>query len=86
MAASLPIWIHDEVTTQLELGNSWLQEKNRAKANFARPSTSVDKKWAGIYHDNGSCIDVVGPIFLDRIRAEVLVLKVRYYCYTTALL
>ena len=77
MAVSLTAWLHEEVKTQLELGNSWLQEKNKSKANLDRPSIAVDRKWTGIYHDNGSCIDIVGPIGLDQ--TQVLVLKVRYY-------
>jgi hypothetical protein len=77
MAARLLAWLHEEVKTQLDLGNCWLQDKNEHKARLARPSVRVDKKWDGLYRDNGSCIDIIGPIAPDH-QNLLLVLKVRY--------
>lgn len=78
MALSLSAWLHDEVETQLRLGHSWLEEKNKSKAKHDKPSAIVDKKWEGIYHDNGSCIEIVGP--LSTGQAQLLVLKVGQHC------
>ena len=78
MALSLSAWLHDEVETQLKLGHSWLEEKNKSKAKHDTPSAIVDKKWEGIYHDNGSCIEIVGP--LSTGQAQLLVLKVGQHC------
>ncbi|KAF9698836.1 hypothetical protein EKO04_003158 [Ascochyta lentis] len=72
MAVSPTAWLHEEVKTQLELGNAWLADKNRANAALARPSTIVDTRWEGIYHDNGSCIDIVGPISAHHVHLLVL--------------
>ena len=77
MALSLSVWLHDEVKTQLDLGHSWLGDKNRLKATLDKPSAYVDRKWEGLYHDNGSCIDIVGP--LSSGQAQVLVLQASQY-------
>ena len=72
MAVSPTAWLHDQVKTQLDLGHSWLQHKNRQKAHFDRPSTAIDRKWEGIYHDNGSCIDIIGPCSCEPVQVFVL--------------
>ncbi|KAF3034641.1 hypothetical protein E8E11_003283 [Didymella keratinophila] len=73
MALTLQPWLHQDVKDQLDLGHSWFDEKLKAKAKSAKPSTSIDKKWEGLYHDNGSCIDIVVPFCSEQ--AHVLVLK-----------
>lgn len=79
MSAGLAPWLHDQVQTHLALGHSWLEEKLKAKAlalaSSGKQSASFNRKWQGIYHDNGSCIDIVGP--LSPLDARVLVLQVR---------
>lgn len=72
MALRLSAWLHNEFKTQLELGNNWLEDQNRRKAECARPSAIVDKQWQGLYHDNGSCLDIVGPISAHQVRVLVL--------------
>ncbi|KAF1366120.1 hypothetical protein EJ07DRAFT_170891 [Lizonia empirigonia] len=76
MAHGLTAWLHHDIKFQLELGARWLEDKNTAKARLDTPSaTAVDSKWIGIYHDNGSCLEIVRPLALDD--ARVLVLGVR---------
>lgn len=75
MSACLTPWLHDHVQTHLALGHSWLEEKFRAKALSGRQSATVDRRWQGIYHDNGSRIDIIGP--LSPFHGKVLVLQVR---------
>lgn len=74
MAPTLKPWLHQEVKDQLDLGHSWLEEKNKAKLKSAEPWANVDKKWEGLYHDNGSCVDIIVPFGSEQ--AHVLVLKV----------
>jgi hypothetical protein len=84
MALSLRVWLHDEVKTQLALAHSWFEDKNKLKAELDRPAARVDRKWEGLYHDNGSCIDIVGP--LSSGPAQVLVLQASQYYQFPALL
>jgi hypothetical protein len=84
MALTLRPWLHQDVKDQLQLGHSWLAEKTNAKAKLTKPSASVDKKWEGLYHDNGSCLDVIVPFCPEQ--AHVFVLKVRCRCRVLALL
>lgn len=74
MAPTLQPWLHQEVKDQLDLGHSWFAEKLKAKATLAKPSTAIDQNWEGLYHDNGSCIDIIVPFCSEQ--AHVLVLKV----------
>ena len=79
MSADLALapWLYDQVQTHLALGQSWREEKLKAKAltRSGTQSATVDRKWQGIYHDNGSCIDIIGP--LSPLDGRVLVLQVR---------
>jgi len=81
-ADSLKHWLHGAVKTQLDLGHSWLEEQHqlKAEAHRARPSTAIDTKWDGIYHNNGSCIDIIGPLPSAHAPEQVLVLQVRGCC------
>ena len=77
---ALTPWLHDKVQTHLALGHSWLEEKLKAKAlsRSGTQSATVDRKWQGIYYDNGSCIDIIGPLGpLSPLDGRVLVLQVR---------
>lgn len=76
-------WLHRDVRDQLDLGHSWLEAKNKAKAASSRPSLDTERKWAGLYHDNGSCIDIIVP-FVSSGHARVLVLKVSVCCCVLA--
>lgn len=78
MALILQPWLHQDVKDQLHLGHSWFAEKLKAKANSAKSSTAIDKKWDGLYHDNGSSIDIIVPFCSEQ--AHVLVLKVSLAC------
>ncbi|KAF3004267.1 hypothetical protein E8E13_008215 [Curvularia kusanoi] len=73
MSANLTPWLHDTIQTQLSLGQNWQEERLRAKASSSKPSATVDRKWEGIYHDNGSCIDIIGP--LSPLEAKVFVIQ-----------
>lgn len=81
MSADLALapWLYDQVQTHLALGHSWLEEKLKAKAlsRSGTQSATVDRKWQGIYHDNGSCIDIIGPLSPLDGSGRVLVLQVR---------
>ncbi|KAH9868371.1 hypothetical protein J1614_007443 [Plenodomus biglobosus] len=57
MAIHLDGWLSDKFEGQLLLGNDWLQEKNRAKA--AATKSEYTRDWRGLYHDNGSCLDII---------------------------
>lgn len=81
-ADNLEHWLHGAVKTQLDLAHSWLEEQHKLKAEAHRPRASapVDTKWDGIYHDNGSCIDIIGPLPSAHAQEQVLVLQVRCCC------
>ncbi|KAJ4308610.1 hypothetical protein N0V94_009283 [Neodidymelliopsis sp. IMI 364377] len=67
MAPRLSSWLHEEFATQLGLGNCWLDDKNRLKAKAVQPSPTLDRKWDRLYHDNGSCLEIFGPLTADHI-------------------
>ncbi|KAJ4366627.1 hypothetical protein N0V95_000128 [Ascochyta clinopodiicola] len=85
MAVSPTAWLHEEVKTQLELGDSWLADKNKANAALDGPSITADSRWKGIYHDNGSCIEIFGPISAQLLHLLVLKLLHRSEDIATAL-
>lgn len=64
MAVRLTAWLHEEVATQLVLGNHWLQEKNSQKELGIK--TDSERVWRGLYHDNGSCLEITNDIHPDR--------------------
>ncbi|KAF1841815.1 uncharacterized protein K460DRAFT_345032 [Cucurbitaria berberidis CBS 394.84] len=57
-------WLEGTVQEQLLLGNSWLRDKNSRKE--AGVKTQFDKTWDTLYHDNGSCLDIINSIHPER--------------------
>ena len=64
MAIRLTAWLEETFATQLLLGNHWLQEKNKQKERGAKSNTA--RAWRGLYHDNGSCLDITNDIHPER--------------------
>ncbi|KAH7078893.1 hypothetical protein BKA63DRAFT_507349 [Paraphoma chrysanthemicola] len=64
MAVSLTAWLEETFATQLLLGNHWLQSKNERKHTGARPEP--ERAWTGLYHDNGSCLDITNDLHPER--------------------
>lgn len=64
MAIRLTGWLEDTFTTELLLGNSWLQQKHAAKEQGLPPDP--DSRWAGLYRDNGSSLDILNHIHPER--------------------
>ncbi|KAH7078195.1 hypothetical protein FB567DRAFT_533373 [Paraphoma chrysanthemicola] len=64
MAVSLTAWLEETFATQLLLGNHWLQSKNEQKHTGAR--SEPERAWTGLYHDNGSCLDITNDLHPER--------------------
>jgi hypothetical protein len=64
MAVPLTAWLREELATQLLLGNHWLQEKNNLKESGVK--VDPERVWAGLYHDNGSCLEITNDIHPER--------------------
>jgi hypothetical protein len=60
MALRLNGWLEDTFESQLLLGNQWLRDKHEQKQSGVK--RELDRSWAGIYHDNGSCLDIINEI------------------------
>jgi hypothetical protein len=57
MDVRLHAWLEDTFQSQLLLGNHWLHEKHKKKKPGVKAERDRDGK--GIYHDNGSCLDII---------------------------
>jgi hypothetical protein len=64
MAVRLTSWLEEELATQLLLGNHWLQEKNKLKESDVK--ADPERVWRGLYHDNGSCLEITNDIPPER--------------------
>ncbi|KAJ4373962.1 hypothetical protein N0V83_002701 [Neocucurbitaria cava] len=64
MDIQLSSWLERTFEEQLLLGNSWLQEKNKTKES--RVKSKFDRNWEGLYHDNGSCLEIINWIHPER--------------------
>jgi hypothetical protein len=64
MAIRLTSWLEEELATQLLLGNHWVQEKNKVKQ--AGVAADAERVWRGLYHDNGSCLEITNDIHPER--------------------
>ncbi|KAH8723121.1 hypothetical protein GQ44DRAFT_685872 [Phaeosphaeriaceae sp. PMI808] len=64
MAVRLQGWLEETIATQLLLGNNWLQQKNSQRSSGVKSET--DRAWRGLYHDNGSCLDIINDIDPER--------------------
>ncbi|KAH7405983.1 hypothetical protein DE146DRAFT_609392 [Phaeosphaeria sp. MPI-PUGE-AT-0046c] len=64
MAVRLTAWLEEICATQLLLGNHWLNDKNRTRDDYRQTGVRVDpeREWEGLYHDNGSCLDITNDI------------------------
>lgn len=60
MAVQLNAWLADTFEWQLVLGNHWLHERHEKKKSGVK--TGRDRAWEGLYHDNGSCLDIANYI------------------------
>ncbi|EUC34980.1 hypothetical protein COCCADRAFT_35434 [Bipolaris zeicola 26-R-13] len=60
MAVQLKAWLADTFEWQLVLGNHWLHERHEKKKLGVKPER--DRAWEGLYHDNGSCLDIANYI------------------------
>ncbi|KAJ6196763.1 hypothetical protein J3E72DRAFT_244208 [Bipolaris maydis] len=60
MAVQLKAWLADTFEWQLVLGNHWLHERHEKKKSGVK--TGRDRAWEGLYHDNGSCLDIANYI------------------------
>jgi hypothetical protein len=57
-------WLEDTFESQLLLGNRWLRDRHDKKNAGAK--TDLDRNWEGLYHDNGSCLDITNHIHPER--------------------
>ncbi|KAF2856683.1 hypothetical protein T440DRAFT_437612 [Plenodomus tracheiphilus IPT5] len=79
MAIRLHAWLNEKFEEQLLLGDHWLREKNRDKQLEYSGDKAADKAagvkserprdWRGLYHDNGSCLDIIDSAPPQRGRA-----------------
>lgn len=60
MAIRVTRWLEDTFATQLLLGDEWLHEKNSKKPDGIK--SELVKAYRGLYHDNGSCLDITNEI------------------------
>jgi hypothetical protein len=62
MAIRLTAWLEEICATHLLLGNHWLADRVRVRVRDEHRQTGVkldpDRDWEGLYHDNGSCLDI----------------------------
>jgi hypothetical protein len=52
--------LEDSLESQLLLGNNWLQEEHKKKKSAAK--SEPDRAREGIYHNNGSGLDIISCI------------------------
>jgi hypothetical protein len=64
MAIRLTGWLEETFATQLLLGHSWLHEKNKLPRTGATSGQVC--AWRGLYHDNGSCLDIINEVHQER--------------------
>jgi hypothetical protein len=60
MAYRLNGWLEETIQSQLLLGNQWLQDKHEQKKSGVK--SEFNRLWKGLYHDNGSCLDIINDI------------------------
>ncbi|KNG44208.1 telomerase holoenzyme est3 subunit [Stemphylium lycopersici] len=64
MALRLDGWLEETFESQLLLGNHWLQQRHERKKSGVKGER--DRDWEGLYHDNGSCLDITNCIHPER--------------------
>ncbi|PWO26106.1 sterol carrier protein [Pyrenophora tritici-repentis] len=60
MAVCPNAWLEETIQAQLLLGSHWLRQRYEQKASGVR--FKLDRDWEGVYHDNGSCLDIIDHI------------------------
>jgi len=60
MAVCLNAWLEETFQSQLLLGSHWLRQRYETKASGVH--IKLDRDWEGVYHDNGSCLDIINHI------------------------
>ncbi|KAF5850825.1 hypothetical protein GGP41_010452 [Bipolaris sorokiniana] len=83
MAVQLNAWLADTFEWQLVLGNHWLHERHEKKKSGVK--TGRDRAWEGLYHDNGSCLDIANYIHPE-VDSPLHVLQVRVTCLLLCIL
>lgn len=83
MAVQLKAWLADTFEWQLVLGNHWLHERHEKKKLGVKPER--DRTWEGLYHDNGSCLDIANYIHPE-VDSPLHVLQVRVTCLSLCIL
>lgn len=60
MAVRLTAWLEEICATQLLLGNLWLSDRDQARDGHRQTGVKLDpdRDWEGLYHDNGSSLDI----------------------------
>ncbi|KAF1941581.1 hypothetical protein EJ02DRAFT_455098 [Clathrospora elynae] len=71
MATRFHAWLEDTFEAQLLLGNHWLKQQHEKKKTGVK--TELDRTWEGLYHDNGSCLDIINYIYPDTNSALQLI-------------
>lgn len=69
----LTAWLKDTLVTDLLLGVNWLEAKVEQKTWTARPKRR--SSWAGLYEDNGSCLEIINDIYRDK-KSTLQIIKV----------
>ncbi|USP82690.1 hypothetical protein yc1106_09964 [Curvularia clavata] len=64
MAVRLNAWLAETFEWQLVLANHWLQERHDKKKSGVK--TEGDRAWEGLYHTNGSCLEIINSIHPER--------------------
>jgi hypothetical protein len=78
MAVRLNAWLEETIAWQLVLANNWLQERHEKKKSGVK--TERDAAWEGLYHDNGSSLDITNYIHSEH-NSALQVLQVRATCF-----
>ncbi|KAF1838750.1 hypothetical protein BDW02DRAFT_564610 [Decorospora gaudefroyi] len=60
MDLRLKHWLEDAFEEQILLGHHWLQDKHGKKRSGVK--WEREENWEGVYHDNGSCLDIINDI------------------------
>ncbi|RMZ72964.1 telomerase holoenzyme est3 subunit [Pyrenophora seminiperda CCB06] len=64
MAVCPDAWLEETFQSQLFLGNQWQRQRYEQRASGVQ--IKLDRDWEGLYHDNGSCLDITNHIHPER--------------------
>jgi len=71
----LTSWLEEKFIEQLLLGNHWLQEKNKKKAQGVKQDP--EREWRDLYHDSGSCLDISNDFQSGAVNSYLQIVQVR---------